>query len=142
MRYRRGGARSVDGPQGLPLTKPPYGRITAINMNTGEHEWVVPHGEGIRQEIIDKGILDPGPVGSTHRVGPLLTQTLLLFAQIDGERNLLRAFDKMTGSVIHEHELPLAPQGTPMTYMVDGKQYITIAVGGRIDARLVTLSLP
>ena len=142
LRYRRGGARSVDGPQGLPLTKPPYGRITAINMNTGEHEWVVPHGEGIRQEIIDKGILDPGPVGSTHRVGPLLTQTLLLFAQIDGERNLLRAFDKMTGSVIHEHELPLAPQGTPMTYMVDGKQYITIAVGGRIDARLVTLSLP
>ena len=81
-------------------------------------------------------------MGSTHRVGPLLTQTLLLFAQIDGERNLLRAFDKMTGSVIHEHELPLAPQGTPMTYMVDGKQYITIAVGGRIDARLVTLSLP
>ena len=142
LRYRRGGARSVDGPQGLPLTKPPYGRITAINMNTGEHEWVVPHGEGIRQEIIDKGILDPGPVGSTHRVGPVLTNTLLFFAQIDGERNLLRAFDKRTASVIYEHELPLAPQGTPMTFMVDGKQYITIAVGGRIDARLITLSLP
>jgi quinoprotein glucose dehydrogenase len=140
--YRRGGARSVNGPQGLPLTKPPYGRITAINMNSGEHEWIVPHGEGIRQELIDKGIIDPGPVGSTHRVGPVLTKTLLFFAQVDGERNLLRAFDKMNGSVIYEHELPLAPQGTPMTYMVDGKQYITIAVGGRIDARLVTLSLP
>ena len=140
--YRRGGARSVSGPQGLPLTKPPYGRITAINMNTGEHEWVIPHGEGIRQEIISKGIIDPGPVGSTHRVGPVLTESLLFFAQIDGDRNLLRAFDKTTGLVIYEHELPLAPQGTPMTYMVDGKQFIVIAVGGRQDARLVALSLP
>ena len=140
--YRRGGARSVSGPQGLPLTKPPYGRITAINMNTGEHEWVIPHGEGIRQEIISKGIIDPGPVGSTHRVGPVLTESLLFFAQIDGDRNLLRAFDKATGLVIYEHELPLAPQGTPMTYMVDGKQFIVIAVGGRQDARLVALSLP
>ena len=140
--YRRGGARSVSGPQGLPLTKPPYGRITAINMNTGEHEWVIPHGEGIRQEIISKGIIDPGPVGSTHRVGPVLTESLLFFAQIDGDRNLLRAFDKATGLVIYEHELPLAPQGTPMTYMVDGKQFIVIAGGGRQDARLVALSLP
>ena len=140
--YRRGGARSVGGPQGLPLTKPPYGRITAINMNTGEHEWVIPHGEGIRQEIMSKGIIDPGPVGSTHRVGPVLTESLLFFAQIDGDRNLLRAFDKATGLVIYEHELPLAPQGTPMTYMVDGKQFIVIAVGGRQDARLVALSLP
>ena len=140
--YRRGGARSVSGPQGLPLTKPPYGRITAINMNTGEHEWVIPHGEGIRQEIISKGIIDPGPVGSTHRVGPVLTESLLFFAQIDGDRNLLRAFDKASGLVIYEHELPLAPQGTPMTYMVDGKQFIVIAVGGRQDARLVALSLP
>ena len=61
--YTRGGATNVGGPQGLPLTKPPYGRITAIDLNTGEHEWMVPHGEGIRQKIIDMGILDPGPVG-------------------------------------------------------------------------------
>ena len=140
--YRRGGARSVSGPQGLPLTKPPYGRITAIDMNSGEHRWVIPHGQGIRQEIIEKGIIDPGPVGSTHRVGPVLTETLLFFAQIDGDRNLLRAFDKSNGAVIYEYELPLAPQGTPMTYMIDGKQYITIAVGGRQDARLISLSLP
>ena len=140
--YRRGGARSVSGPQGLPLTKPPYGRITAINMNTGEHEWVIPHGQGIREEIISKGIIDPGPVGSTHRVGPVLTESLLFFAQVDGDRNLLRAFDKETGLVIYEHELPMAPQGTPMTYMIDGRQYIAIAIGGRQDARLIALSLP
>jgi quinoprotein glucose dehydrogenase len=140
--YRRGGARSVSGPQDLPLTKPPYGRITAINMNTGDHAWMVPHGEGIRQEIIDKGILDPGPVGSAHRVGPVLTQTLLFFAQIDGDRDLLRALNKATGEITHEIELPLSPQGTPMTYMVEGKQYISIAVGGGRDARIITLSLP
>ena len=142
MQYVRGGARSVGGPQGLPLTKPPYSRITAINMNTGEHEWMIPHGEGIRQQIIDMGILDPGPVGSPSRVGPLLTKTLLFVAQSDGGRNLLRALDKATGEIIHEQALPLPPQGTPMTYMVDDRQYISIAVGGGRDARLVTLALP
>ena len=140
--FVRGGPRSVAGPQGLPLTKPPYGRITAINLNTGEHEWMVPHGEGMRQKIIDMGILDPGPVGSASRVGPLLTKTLLFMAQSDGGRNLIRAYNKATGEIIHEEELPLPPQGTPMTYSVAGKQYISIAVGGGGDSRLVTLSLP
>ena len=51
--YIRGGAMSVGGPQGLPLTKPPYSRVTAIDLNTGEHEWVIPHGEGPRQQIIE-----------------------------------------------------------------------------------------
>lgn len=142
MGYVRGGAQSVDGPQGLPLIKPPYSRITAIDLNTGEHEWMVPHGEGIRQEIIAKGILDPGPVGGESRTGPVLTRTLLFIAQRDGSRNLLRAFDKATGNIVHEVELPLPPAGTPMTYMADGKQFISIAVGGGRDARLVTLALP
>jgi quinoprotein glucose dehydrogenase len=142
LNFVRGGPRSVAGPKGLPLTKPPYGRITAINLNTGEHEWMVPHGEGMRQKIIDMGILDPGPVGSVSRVGPLLTKTLLFMAQSDGARNLIRAFNKATGEIIHEEELPLPPQGTPMTYSVAGKQYISIAVGGGGDSRLVTLSLP
>ncbi|MCH8263941.1 MAG: pyrroloquinoline quinone-dependent dehydrogenase, partial [Proteobacteria bacterium] len=128
--------------QGLPLTKPPYSRITAINLNTGEHEWMVPHGEGIRQQIIDMGILDPGPVGSGSRTGPVLTKTLLFIAQRDGDRNLLRAFDKANGNIVHEFELPLPPQGTPMTYMVNNKQYISIAIGGGQDSRLVTLALP
>ena len=140
--YVRGGAMSVSGPQGLPLTKPPYSRITAIDMNSGEHEWIVPHGEGNRQQIIDMGILDPGPVGSTSRTGPVLTKTLLFMAQSDGGRNLLRAFDKASGAVVHEAELPLSPAGTPMTYMVGAKQYLSIAVGGGQDSRLVTLALP
>lgn len=142
MGYVRGGAQSVDGPQGLPLTKPPYSRITAIDLNTGEHAWMVPHGEGERQAIIDKGILDPGPVGSQSRTGPVLTKTLLFLAQRDNDRNLLRAFEKANGNVIAEIDLPLPPAGTPMTYMADGKQYISIAVGGGGDAKLVTLALP
>ncbi len=142
LTYVRGGASSVGGPQGLPLTKPPYGRITAINLNTGEHEWMVPHGEGIRQQIIDMGILDPGPVGGNSRTGPVLTKTLLFVAQSDGPRNLLRAFDKASGEIVHEIELPLPPTGTPMTYMANGKQYLSIAVGGGQSAQLVTLALP
>ena len=142
LKYVRGGATSIGGPQGLPLTKPPYGRITAINLNTGEHEWMVPHGEGIRQKIIDMGILDPGPVGSQSRTGPVLTKTLLFLAQSDGPRNLLRAFDKATGEIVHEIDLPLPPGGTPMTYMVGTKQYLAIAVGGAQDSRIVTLALP
>ena len=144
MQYVRGGARSVAGPQELPLTKPPYGRITAVDLNRGENVWIIPHGEGIRQQIIDKGILDPGPVGTVDNAGPgpLLTRSLLFMAQRDNDRNLIRAIDKATGQFIHEYELPLPPTGTPMSYMIDGKQYISIAIGGAGDARVVTLSLP
>jgi len=142
LRYTRGGAQNVGGPQGLPLTKPPYGRITAINLNTGDHEWMVPHGEGMRQKIIDMGILDPGPVGGPSRTGPVLTKTLLFIAQTDNGRNVLRAFDKANGEIVHEIELPLPPSATPMTYAVDGKQYISLALGGGQDARVLTLALP
>ena len=142
LRYVRGGAMNIGGPQGLPLTKPPYGRIVATNLNSGEQEWMIPHGEGIRQKIIDMGILDPGPVGGPSRTGPLLTKTLLFVAQVDNGRNLLRAFDKATGAVLHEIELPLPPQGSPMTYAVKGQQYLSIAIGGGPDSRLFTLSLP
>jgi len=63
-------------------------------------------------------------------------------AQSDGPRNLLRAFDKASGEIVHEIDLPLPPSGTPMTYMAGGKQYLAIAVGGGQDSRIVTLALP
>lgn len=133
---------TIDGPQGLPLIKPPYARITAIDLNTGEHRWMVPHGEGIRQRIIDLGIEDPGPVGSFGRNGPLLTQSLLFVAQLDGSRPVLRSYHKLTGEVLSELNLPLPPMGTPMSYMVDGKQYIVMAVGAGPVTRLMAVSLP
>tara|TARA_R110002072_G_scaffold4663_4_gene32482 strand:- start:1623 stop:3530 length:1908 start_codon:yes stop_codon:yes gene_type:complete len=140
--YIRDRSFNIDGPQGLPLTKPPYARITAIDLNTGEHRWMVPHGDGIRQRLIDMGLDDPGPVGSFGRNGPLLTRSLLFVAQLDGARPVFRSYDKLTGAVVSELALPLPPMGTPMSYMVDGKQFIVMAVGAGPDTRLLALSLP
>jgi len=153
FRYVRGmghGGMSMQGPRGLPLTKPPYGRITAIDLIRGEHAWRVPHGDGIRNHLIEMGIPDPGPVGSFSGGGPLLTKTLLFVGQgsrtsrVSNEESaaVLRAFDKRTGQVIQELPLPAPPSGTPMTYMAGGKQYIVLAVGGGSEAGLLALALP
>ena len=130
----------IQGPQGLPLTKPPYGRITAIDMATGDHRWMVPHGDGPRQNVIDLGLDDPGPLGG-RGTGPLLTPTLLFLAQSDNGRHLLRAFNKENGEIVAEVTLPAPPFGTPMTFLASGKQYIAIASGMGDNAKLVTLSL-
>jgi glucose dehydrogenase len=148
MRTYEGTGLSVAGPRGLPLFKPPYGRITAIDLNTGKHVWQIPHGDGPRKkvnEIIGNG-KDVGPLGAGGG-GPLLTRTLLFVGQGSGGRgggsggaaNVLRAFDKATGKVIAEIALAANPHGTPMTYMAGGKQYIVVAIA---DARLVALTLP
>jgi quinoprotein glucose dehydrogenase len=147
--YVRGGpafAGAVRGPRGLPLFKPPWGRITAINLNTGDHAWMIPHGDGPRKQISELVGRDVGPLGSGGG-GPLLTKTLLFVGQGAGGRgarggggaNVLRAFDKASGKVVAAIELPQAPSGTPMTYMTDGKQYIVVATN---DGKLVALSLP
>ena len=136
-----GKVATVNGPEGLPLMKPPYGRISAVNLNTGDYEWVVPNGEGIRRNLIDRGFADPGPVGLMTYVNVLLTKSLL-FTAITDSVPMLKALDKETGETLHEIELPGIPQGAPMSYMIDGKQYISIATGGGTDARLITLALP
>ncbi|MBQ74846.1 MAG: pyrroloquinoline quinone-dependent dehydrogenase [Gammaproteobacteria bacterium] len=141
FRYVRNGIRNVNGPQGLPITKPPYGRISAVDLDTGEYHWVRANAEGIRQQIIDMGIDDPGPVGVVN-VAPLLVTKSLLFQAITDGVPVLRAMDKASGETVAEFELPAIPQGAPMSYMVDGKQYISIASGGGADAMLVTLALP
>ena len=141
FRYIRDGLRNVNGPQGLPLTKPPYGRISALDLDTGEYQWVRANAQGIRQQIIDMGIADPGPVGVVN-VAPLLLTKSLLFQAINDGIPVLRAMDKTTGETIADFDLPAIPQGAPMTYMIDGKQYISIASGGGSDAKLITLSLP
>ncbi|HJP51075.1 MAG TPA: pyrroloquinoline quinone-dependent dehydrogenase [Pseudomonadales bacterium] len=147
-RYVRGGNRWLRGPKGLPITKPPYGRISALNLNTGEYEWVVPNGEGkaLREKITALGIPDPGPVGlnlfTTGITPPLLTKSLLIMALIDGEP-ILRAWDKATGEIVGEVILPARTMGAPMTYMINGKQYISVAaMAGAKDAKLITLALP
>jgi quinoprotein glucose dehydrogenase len=148
FQYSRAPGGSGAGPRGLPLFKPPYGRITAIDLNKGEHAWQIPHGDGPRQkvnELLANG-KDVGPLGAGGG-GPLLTKTLLFVGQGSGGRggggggggNVLRAFDKATGKVIAEISLAANPHGTPMTYMAGGKQYIVVAT---FDSRLVALALP
>ncbi|MEM9408789.1 MAG: PQQ-binding-like beta-propeller repeat protein, partial [Acidobacteriota bacterium] len=151
--YIRGfghGGFGLEGPRGLPLVKPPYGRITAVDLKQGTIAWQVPNGDGIRQQIIDAGAPDPGPVGSSSSTGPVVTKTLLIVGQgartsragsDDAGKPVLRAFDKATGKVVAELELPGSPSGTPMTYVQDGKQYIAIAVSSP-EAGIVALSLP
>ncbi len=127
------------GPQGLPLLKPPYGRITAIDLNTGEHIWMVPNSdtpEWIKNHPALKGVNIP-PTGNYEHAGLLVTKTLLfagegsgLFATPPGMGgSKFRAYDKKTGAIISEFNLPENQSGVPMTYMYHGKQYIVVAVG-------------
>jgi quinoprotein glucose dehydrogenase len=141
----------ITGPQGLPITKPPYGRVTAYDLSKGTIAWQVPHGDGIRQRIIELGVPDPGPVGSASFAGPLLTRTLLLLGQgaiasrVAGEAGAeayLTAYDKATGEVVANVELPARPGGTPMSYMQGGRQYIVFATTGASGSGLLALALP
>ncbi len=143
FRYQRSrGVNNIAGPERLPLTKPPYARITAIDLNTGEHVWMAPHGEGIRDTLIGRGIEDPGPVGGWGGTGPLVTKTLLFFGHGGDQPPLLRAFDKATGAVTQALALPARPTATPISYLADGKQFIAVAAGGGDDAKLLALALP
>ncbi|MEE2776775.1 MAG: PQQ-binding-like beta-propeller repeat protein [Acidobacteriota bacterium] len=163
LRYRRGTRQWVPGPEGLPLLKPPYGRITAIDLNRGEHVWMVPNGDGPRDHPLLAG-LDLPPLGSPGRAAPLVTKTLLFIGEGSSGRggggnrvpegmspnhipgggaNLLRAYDKESGEVVWRFELGARATGAPMTYLHQGRQYLVVAVGGPdAVAGLVALALP
>ncbi|HEY8519382.1 MAG TPA: pyrroloquinoline quinone-dependent dehydrogenase [Gammaproteobacteria bacterium] len=131
-------------PLGLPLVKPPWGRITAIDMNTGEHVWMVPNGdtpEDVERNPALAGVSLPR-TGKPTRAALLVTKTLLFAGEGYGGDPVLRAHDKATGEIVAEIELPGAVSGLPMTYMVGGKQYIVMAVGRDRPAELVALALP
>jgi quinoprotein glucose dehydrogenase len=141
----RGGGPAM--PQGVPLLKPPYSRMTAIDMNRGDHTFVVPLGNGdnIRSSAMLKGLKLPPLGGDSTMSGPLLTRTLLIGALLRGGRNggpRLVARDKTTGQELASVDLPGIPIGTPMTYMIDGKQYIALTVGGQPVPELVAFALP
>tara|TARA_B100001123_G_scaffold245513_1_gene274422 strand:- start:3895 stop:5937 length:2043 start_codon:yes stop_codon:yes gene_type:complete len=132
-------------PRGLPLWKPPYSRMTAIDMNSGDHEWMTPLGDGDRiRNLPMLRDLNLPPLGGDGRGGPLLTKTLLINALTAGGSDggpRLVAYDKATGEIIGSVDLPGGALGTPMTYMLDGQQYIGITVGGRIP-ELIVFRLP
>ena len=143
----------IEGPMGLPLVKPPWGRITAIDLNTGDHVWMVPNGQApdyVRNHAAPAGV-DLSGAGNPERAPLLVTKTLLfagdgagLFSSgPQGGGRKFRALDKKTGRTIFEMELPGNETGLPMTYMVNGRQFIVVATGSRgAVPELVALALP
>ena len=132
-------------PQGLPLFKPPYSRMTAIDLNTGDHAWMQPNGDGdrYRRHPMLRGLNLP-PLGGEGRGGPVLTKTLLISALTAGGADggpRLVARDKTTGVIVGSVDLPAGAIGTPMTYMHEGTQYVALTVGGVVP-ELIALALP
>ncbi|HUI55225.1 MAG TPA: pyrroloquinoline quinone-dependent dehydrogenase [Bryobacteraceae bacterium] len=126
--------------QGLPLIKPPYSTISAINLNTGEILWQAPHGDtpdAIRNNPALKGINLPRTGQSGYNIGTLITKTLVIAG--DGQVTttdthprgaMLRAYDKATGKEVGAVWMPAPQSGSPMTYMSNGRQFIVVAVSG------------
>ena len=150
LTYTKGSRRWIAGPRGLPLFKPPYGRITAINMNTGDHVWMVPNGDGPRNNP-EIAHLDLGKLGAPGRPAPLLTGSLLFVGegftnQRPGGRipfdmpveiatnsggPWFRAYDKQTGETVWEIELEAGTTSPPISYQHEGEQYVLVAIGDR-----------
>lgn len=137
-------------PDGIPLFKPPYSRMTAIDMQTGQHRWMTPTGVGsrVRSLSVLRGLDLPPLGGDSTMSGPLLTKTALFYALTTGGSTggpRLVAYDKASGRELGSADLPGLAIGTPMTYQVNGKQYIAITVQGDGAAaipELVALVLP
>ena len=138
----RGGGGGGGGPlnvQGLPIIKPPYGRITALDLNKGDLVWQIAHGDtpdNIKNHPALKGVNIPR-TGRPGRIGTLVTKTLVIAGEggfntlANGQRGAyLRAYDKATGADIGTVAMPAPQTGSPMTYSVNGRQYIAVAVSG------------
>ena len=146
---------AVEGPRDLPLFKPPYGRLVAIDLNKGEILWSIANGSGPREHPALRN-LDLPPLGQPGRVSPLVTKSLVVLGEGGnsgvvvlrsiwggaGGKNL-RAYDKKTGAVVGEVELPGGTTAAPMTYMVNGRQFIVVTVGWEdMPSEYVALALP
>jgi len=138
---------------GLPLMKPPYGTISAINLDTGEIIWQIAHGETpdvVRNYPALKGLSIPRTGQETYNIGTLITKTLVVAGEghvtttADHPRGaMLRAYDKKTGKEVGAVFMPAPQTGSPMTYMHNGKQYIVVAVsGGPYSGEYIAYALP
>jgi quinoprotein glucose dehydrogenase len=148
-----GGTRGGANVQGLPLVKPPYDRITAYDMNTGELIWQKTHSstpDDIRNHPALRGLDLPrlGQPGRTF-IGTLATKSLLIAGEGGVHTNaagkrvaLLRAYDKQTGEDAGAVEMPDKQTGSPMTYVIDGRQYIVLAISGSDGAQIIAYALP
>jgi quinoprotein glucose dehydrogenase len=137
--------------QGLPLIKPPYGRITALDLNKGTLVWQIAHGDtpdNIRNHPALKGVNIP-KTGRQGRIGLLVTKTLVIAGEggfvttPNGRGAMLRAYDKTTGQEIAAVFMPAPQTGSPMTYLYNGRQYLVLAISGQgYSAELIAFRLP
>ena len=158
MRYVRGARVAPGAPrlsfsvQGLPILKPPYGTITAIDMDKGEILWQVPHGDTpdyVKNNEALKGI-ELAKTGQPGSVGTLVTKTLIIAGDPEFTSTptrprsaLLRAYDKASGREVGAVTIPAPQSGSPMTYLLNGRQYIVVAVsGGNYSGEYVAFRLP
>jgi quinoprotein glucose dehydrogenase len=139
--------------QGLPLVKPPWGRISAIDLGKGEIVWQVAHGEtpdAVRNHPALKGLTIPRTGRAGGRIGTLVTKTLVIagepgfFTTPAGVRGaMLRAYDKATGAEVGAVYMPAPQTGSPMTYMLNGQQYLVVATSGATSGgELLAFKLP
>jgi len=146
----RGGGLRV---QGLPIVKPPYGSIVAIDMGRGEILWKIADGEtpdNVRNSPALKGVSIPRTGQQSNTIGILLTKTLMIVGesapttQSDGRMAaMLRAYDKASGLELAAVPMPAGQTGTPMTYMLNGKQYIVVAIASQsYGGELLAFRLP
>ncbi len=143
IRYITGGAGELPWLSGLPLAKPPWGRITAIDMHAGEHLWQVPNGptpDDVANNPALAGIEIPA-TGRATRAMLLATKSLLFATDGWGGTPVLRALDKSTGATLAEIDLPGMSSSLPMSYAINGKQYVVISVAGERGAEIVALAL-
>jgi quinoprotein glucose dehydrogenase len=119
------GYRRFLDPDGYPAVAPPWGTLTAINLNTGEHAWQVPLGE--YPALAAQGLKN---TGSENYGGPIVTAGGLLFIAATNHDRKIRAFDKATGALMWEAVMPSSSNATPATYEVNGRQFLVAAAGG------------
>jgi quinoprotein glucose dehydrogenase len=144
MRYIQSSEARTPTVRGLPIVKPPYGRITAIDLQSGEHLWMIPNGDTPASVAGNPALqgLDIAPTGKSTRAGTLVTKTLLFAGEGWGGDPWLRAIDKATGEVLRRIALPGTQNGHPITYEIDGRQFIVMSVGAPGQApELVALAL-
>ena len=143
--YTSGRGGQVPNVRGLPLLKPPYGRITAYDMNKGEIAWQVPNGGTppiVEAALANLGLTNVPPTGYPAQASFVVTKTLLIGGEGSGGRALLHAYDKKTGENLAEVPMPGNQTGVPMTYMYQNRQFVLVAVAGQPAGQLVAFALP
>jgi quinoprotein glucose dehydrogenase len=128
LKYRFTGYKKFLDPDGYPAITPPWGTLTAIDLNTGEHAWQVPLGE--YPELAAKGVTD---TGSENYGGPVVTAGGVVFIGATSFDKKVRAFDKKTGRLLWSATLPFSATGTPATYEAGGRQFLVVPAGGGKD---------